>query len=251
MNFLLFSIVLFSTIGVMRTIVAVVVTGGRITTTNKLYELGKRYKTDKITHHEYHINYDPVLRPISGTTDGILEIGVHEGASLNMWLDYFPNAFIYGMDIGKEAMGARYKIFKGDQNSEEDIARLKTELVGRRLAFINDDGSHVPSHQLFTFNALFPLLNEGGIYIIEDVETSYWRDGSLYGYNVKCGYKHPDSIVEIFKDVADSVNAEFAGERATRVQHYDKIGSITFAPNCIIIAKRTREIRPYRFAMNL
>lgn len=219
---------------------------------NRLYELGQKYGTDKITHHEYHLNYDPVLRPICGTTDAILEIGVNEGASLKMWLEYFPYAFVYGMDIGKESAGERFRIFKGDQSRDEDLERLKSELSGKRIAFINDDGSHVPSHQLQTFNALFPILAEGGIYIIEDIETSYWRDGTLYGYSVKCGYKHPDSIVEIFKDAADSVNAEFAGERrTTRVQHQNKIGSITFAPNCIIIVKRTREIRPYRYAVNL
>jgi hypothetical protein len=94
-------------------------------------------------------------------------------------------------------------------------------------------------------------LQEGGVYIIEDIETSYWTKNGLYGYTTRYGYKHPDSIVEVFKEVADSVNTEFAGERPNRVKHHNLIGSITFCKNCIIIVKQTQTNEPYRFAENL
>lgn len=219
---------------------------------NRIEVLGTKHGTDKITHHQYHLSYEIFLSPLYEKTGAILEIGVNEGASLNMWLDLFPNAFIYGMDIDKTYEGTRHKIFQGDQSRVDHLERLKLNIQNTPIWFINDDGSHVPEHQILTFNVLFPTLEEGGVYIIEDIETSYWSNGILYGYNVRCGYKHPDSIVEIFKDVADAVNSEFAGRgRTTRVQHQDQIGSITFAPNCIIIVKRTRENRPYRYAVNL
>jgi len=219
---------------------------------NRIQELGVKYGTDKITHHQYHLCYETFLKPLYEKSGAILEIGINEGASLNMWQELFPNAFIYGMDIDKTYEGVRHKIFQGDQSRVDHLERLKMNFQHIPLWFINDDGSHVPAHQILTFNVLFPTLEEGGVYIIEDIETSYWRNGTLYGYNVRCGYKHPESIVEIFKDVADAVNSEFAGrERTTRVQHQDQIGSITFGPNCIIIVKRTRENRPYRFAVNL
>lgn len=220
---------------------------------NRIFELGTKHGTDKVTHHEYHLSYELFLKPFYEKSGAILEIGINEGASLNMWRELFPNAFIYGMDIDREYEGERHKIFKGDQSKPEDLEMLKTNVRDHNpIWFINDDGSHVPSHQILTFNSIFPILEEGGVYIIEDIETSYWRNGRLYGYGVRCGYKHPDSIVEIFKDVADAVNSEFAGQRRTsRVQHQDQIGSVTFAPNCIIIVKRTRPHRPYRFAENI
>jgi len=104
---------------------------------------------------------------------------------------------------------------------------------------------------LLTFNTLFPALREGGVYIIEDIETSYWTKEGLYGYQTRYGYKHPDSIVEIFKEVADSINSEFAGTRPNRVLHHNMIGSMTFAKNCIIITKQTQIDRPYRFSRKL
>jgi hypothetical protein len=105
--------------------------------------------------------------------------------------------------------------------------------------------------RIFTFNTLFPALREGGVYIIEDVETSYWTKGGLYGYQTRYGYKHPDSIVEIFKEVSDSINREFAGNHENRVQHHNMIGSMTFAKNCIILTKQTQVDRPYRFSQCL
>jgi len=53
---------------------------------------------------------------------------------------------------------------------EDVVSKIK-----HPVCFINDDGSHVPEHQLFSFDYLFhELLMPGGTYIIEDVETSYW-----------------------------------------------------------------------------
>jgi hypothetical protein len=126
----------------------------------------------------------------------------------------------------------------------EDLNKVKYAIKDKNLFFINDDGSHIPEHQLLTFNELFPLLCEGCIYIIEDIETSYWTKGEIYGYQANYGYKHPNSIIEVFKDVVDSVNSEFAGEKINKVLHHDKIGYITFAKNCIIIVKKnSREKR--------
>jgi len=99
---------------------------------------------------------------------------------------------------------------------------------------------------------LFPLLEDGGIYIIEDIETSYWTKNGLYGYPTNYGYKHPKSIVEIFKNATDCVNKEFMTQNIeTPVQHLDNIKMIAFAYNCIIIEKGKREKRGYRFSQNL
>lgn len=214
---------------------------------NKIYELGTKYDSDKITHHNYHGIYDFFLKSFYNDTGSLLEIGIDSGKSLNMWLELFPNAFIYGMDINIAHIYDRFNIIKGDQSNIYDLHKVKN-IIGNDLFLINDDGSHIPEHQLLTFNTLFPSLREGGIYIIEDIETSYWVKGGLYGYETRYGYKHPNSIVEIFKDVADSINSEFAGEHKSKLENTNMIDSITFSKNCIIIVKKTQLARHYRYS---
>lgn len=218
---------------------------------NKMYNVGLKSETDKVTYHNYHEIYDLFLKNLYDKEGSIFEIGINSGNSLKMWLELFPNAHIYGMDINLNYEGDRHNVFKGDQSKIEDLNMIKSHITSDNLFFINDDGSHLPEHQLLTFNELFPLLCEGGIYIIEDIETSYWTRNDVYGYPTRYGYKHPNSILEIFKEVVDTVNSEFCGSRLNKVKHHDKISSVTFFKNCIIIVKKTQEKRNYRFSYNL
>lgn len=64
---------------------------------NEFSLLGRLYGTDKIYHHGYHRYYPRYIEPFKNIKNGgMFEIGIHAGRSLNMWKDYFPNAFIYG-----------------------------------------------------------------------------------------------------------------------------------------------------------
>ena len=73
---------------------------------------------------------------------------------------------------------------------------------------IIDDGSHLPSHQLLSLETLWPSLAPGGLYIVEDVETSYWaQHATLYGYS----YIGQPSIVDRLKLVADTINRQGIG----------------------------------------
>lgn len=210
--------------------------------------------SDKITHHQYHKVYPAYIEKFYNYTGGIIEIGLQpdtQYASLNMWIELFPYMHIYGMDReAPDKSENRYTIFNCDQS---DANQLDTciEKIKHPIYFINDDGSHVPEHQLLTFNKLFPLLKVGGVYIIEDIETSYWTKGHIYGYDTRYGKGHSKSIIEIFKNAIDGVNVEFSQSYKGKVQHQKEIGSITFAENCIIITKREFKNREYRFHGNL
>lgn len=229
---------------------------------NDLKHYGYLFKTDKITTHGYHRFYHKELVEYKHKTMGMIEIGVDQFKSIDMWKHYFPKAFIYGIDINVQYEDARIKIFKIDQSKLDQLQSIKSQLI-HPIYVINDDGSHVPSHQLLTFDYLFSnVLKDGGTYIIEDIEVSYWKNGHLYGYDVNLGYEHPESIVEKFKLVLDYVNSFCLNEESKQKleektsflskETKDKILSITFAASCIIIKKKSLndmqyQKQPYNF----
>jgi hypothetical protein len=199
----------------------------------------------------------------------MLEIGIDQSHSLHTWLDYFPLAFIYGIDISVTAKGPRHLILQADQSRLSEVRRVVEREVKHPLFFIIDDGSHVPEHQVQCFDYLFgSVLLPGGTYILEDVETSYWTRNNIYGYPTRYGYHHERSAIEIFKDLVDDINREFLTER-NRAAQEERVGqevsaatrrhisSITFGQNCIVVVKKTDEERTayddrvYRFRANL
>ena len=224
-----------------------------LTHKNRMYEIGKNLYTDKIYYHQYYKYYDQFLQPYYDSSGCMIEIGLgqHDAPSSKLWLDLFKNAYIYGIDILLNYTSTdRFKPLQCDQSNMNDLLLIKEQLHGKNIFFINDDGSHIPEHQLLTFNILFPLLQNGGVYIIEDIETSYWIHGNCYNYDTNYGYKNNRSIIEIFKDAIDNINSEFIYDKnilSTNVWHQNYIESITFAKNCIIIKKNLIEEREYRF----
>lgn len=220
-------------------------------TNNLMLQSGQLSNTDKFIHHEYHKYYEPVLKPFYNSHGSIVEIGIGSGVSLPIWASLFKNAHIYGVDKDTEIKNSeKYTILIADQSNVNDLNNLKKSLTDKNVFFINDDGSHIPEHQLLSFNTLFPIVAEGGFYIIEDIETSYWSRGECYGYKTNYGYKHPNSMIEIFKEAADIINREFIVDKtrlSNKIQHYDYIESITFARNCIIVKKNYNATRDYRF----
>src|SRR5690606_35486685 len=96
--------------------------------------------------------------------------------SVRMWLEFFPKATVFGFDKQDiKNFGDRFKFYKGDQSRFYDLLRF-SELTGNNIDFIIDDGSHRPTHQLMSFMYFWPLLQKGGIYIIEDCNALIQND---------------------------------------------------------------------------
>ena len=87
-----------------------------------------------------------------------------------MWLDYFPRANLYGLDIDDFSTVdlPRTQIFQGDQGTPQDL--LAVVEVASNFDIIIDDGSHASYHQQTSLRTLFPFLSSGGIYIVEDLD---------------------------------------------------------------------------------
>lgn len=213
-----------------------------------MYKYKEIYKSDKMTYHGYERYYDMFLIPYKNKKIKLLEIGVLDGNSIKMWCDIFKNGHVYGFDINSKFKYNKATIINGNQNNKNDLNKLIEEI--KKATIIIDDGSHKPEHQLFTFNYLFKnLLDYGGLYIIEDIETSYWKNGNLYGNKINAGYNSENNIVNIFKNILDIINSEYLLS-ATKQQIYENnkidkenlkcISSITFGMNCIIIKKKSK-----------
>ncbi len=77
--------------------------------TDPLTRIGRRYGTDKV-EHGFCAFYDEHLDASRGRVRKVLEIGVFQGASLQMWRDYFPRATIHGLDTRLPDLGATTRI---------------------------------------------------------------------------------------------------------------------------------------------
>lgn len=131
-----------------------------------------------------------------------LEIGVFDGGSLDMWRRYFgAPATIVGIDINPacaERVDPPNIVRIGSQTDQKFLHDVIKEFGSPDI--ILDDGSHVASHQRASFAVLFPLLKEGGLYIIEDTHTAYWPDW-------EGGYKRKGSIIEDIKQMIDDMHS--------------------------------------------
>ena len=109
----------------------------------------------------------------SNIQGSMLEIGIHHKSSLKLWLEYFPHAYIYGIDISINDQGNRYKIIKCDQSDSKMLkAVVKREIEPLHLPmfFIIDDGSHIPEHQ----SKYIPTVYVASLYIQNKVVCKHF-----------------------------------------------------------------------------
>ena len=148
-----------------------------------LDEIGINSGTDKSSKkHNYLSFYEIFVAPLRNKKVKVMEIGVFNGASLRMWRDYFPDGYVLGVDNKPHTLvhaGERIDVRHGDQNFPDGLANLAQEFGP--FDIIIDDGSHLWHHQINTMKALLPLVKSGGIYIVEDLQTSFGEYIANYG----------------------------------------------------------------------
>lgn len=136
----------------------------------------------------YHRHFQPYRnRPVT-----IVEFGVSHGGSLQMWKHYFgPQARIVGVDINPKCAALtepQIEIVIGDQEDRSFLRSLAAK-VGD-IDVLIEDGGHTMAQQIATFEELWPSIVDGGIFLMEDLHTSYWshmggglrRDGTFIEY---------------------------------------------------------------------
>lgn len=207
-----------------------------------LTSLAKVYQTDKWGRHFYTPVYEQWFASLRYKPIRLLEIGVGGydrprvgGNSLRMWKRYFEKGIITGIDLYDKSLlqENRIHIEKGDQGD----ALFLQEITRKNGPFdiIIDDGSHVQSHIIASFEALFPLMRSGGIYVIEDTQTSYWPkfEGSTELMDTI------PSAMNYFIQRVHGVNRSEWLEEVKPVDIPDQgIGSIGFYHNLIFVVRK-------------
>lgn len=132
-----------------------------------------KYDTDKNTNfHNYTRQYNELFKNYRDKPIKLLEIGVHNGGSIRAFRETFKNSIcIVGLDIlelSKSYEDSNNNIYVeiGDATNESFVKYI-TDKYGT-FDLIIDDGSHINRDVFKSFELLFPLLNDDGIYIVED-----------------------------------------------------------------------------------
>jgi len=137
-----------------------------------LEELSQRYSTDKSHHAHYLENYEAWLSPLRDSPISLLELGIRDGGSLQVWRDYFPKGQIAGLDIlptSVDDASGRIHVFQGEQQDKNVLDEIAQSVAPDGFDVIIDDCSHIARFTRQSFQHLFEhRLKPGGFYIIED-----------------------------------------------------------------------------------
>ncbi|CAB3687781.1 class I SAM-dependent methyltransferase [Achromobacter pestifer] len=194
----------------------------------------------------YLDEYERTLEPHRDQPVHLLEIGIQNGGSLEIWLSYFSNVVrLIGCDINPDCAKLTYadpriRVIVGDANTPDTYNAITGEC--EQFDIIIDDGSHRSGDIVKSFCLYFPTLAESGTFIVEDLHCSYWSefDGGLF---------HPYSSLSFFKLLADVVNFEHWG-----IDTLDRLGplnGILSHYGCTLSAESLAQVRSVEFVNSI
>lgn len=203
---------------------------------NIFFNYAKQNNHSLLNKYKNYFNiYHRYLSKFIKTRVNVLEFGVGHGGSLQMWKECFgPKAQIYGVDINpdcKQLEEGQIHIFIGDQGNKTFLRSLKKHIS--TIDILIDDGGHEIKQQITTFEEFFPYINNNGVYICEDLHTSYMKE-------FRGGYKK-DTFIEYSKNLIDQMNAWFS-EDPDKLKVTDltkSMYSIHYYNSVLVIEKQT------------
>lgn len=201
------------------------------------YNINKKLTINK-WHHYFEI-YDTHFKKFLNKNPVIVEIGVQNGGSLEMWNYYFEGKCkIYGLDINPkckklEANFNNVTILIGDQSNDEFLDSVQKLIP--QIDILIDDGSHINSHQIKSFEKLYQNIAPDGVYLVEDLHTSYWSE---FGGKLN----NPDTFIEYSKKLIDNVNA-------FHIPNYDRTfakttNALHYYDSVLVIEKKIKHTDP-------
>ncbi|VTU21374.1 Demethylmacrocin O-methyltransferase [Variovorax sp. PBS-H4] len=183
----------------------------RLPTLRQLYSDHENKTSDKWSL--YLDAYDDIFCNYRDRRVRLLEIGIQNGGSLEIWSKYFFNSkLLVGCDINESCRSLKYDderihVVIGDANN--DAIQKNILACSEQYDIILDDGSHQSRDIVSSFARYFPCLTDDGLYVVEDLHCSYWEafGGGLFD---------PHSSMSFFKRLADVINFEHWGVGGSR-----------------------------------
>ena len=154
--------------------------------------------------------YEEAFAPLRGRKGSLLEIGIQNGGSLEIYSQYFPSfEKLVGCDINPNCEKLKYqdpriRVVVGDVNTDKTEKRILE--INDSFDIILDDGSHTSADIIRAFARYWKHARFGGIFIAEDLHCSYWQEYSG-------GLHDPFSSISFFKALADVIHQEHWGLR--------------------------------------
>jgi hypothetical protein len=178
------------------------------------------YAWDYLTRYQYYFErwrHAPI---------NLIEIGVQSGASLKVWKSYFSRATIVGIDIDPSCVRFADDRVSIEIGSQDDPELLDRVCAANPPTIVIDDGSHRADHLIFTLERIFPTVEPGGLYIVEDLAL-HFREKHLQGSS-------PTSAPDYFKALAEASMA-----RRPAPDWAQMLDTVTFIPGAAILCKQT------------
>lgn len=216
-------------------------------TIEHIYYKGVTRYTSKWSH--YFEIYEQYFAKFRNKQPVVVEIGVDNGGSLEMWKQYFgPDSMIIGIDNRPKITELEgCSIVFGDQGNEIFWENFVSACP--YVDVVIDDGSHYMAHQILTFEKLFPHMNEGGVYFCEDTHSSYWNDKlgnppSAWGG----GLLFDHTFIEYCKKIVDALHEDHIPRESPDfayirpfINKYRSVKGIHFYDSVVVIEKEFRK----------
>lgn len=209
--------------------------------TKKLLDVYNTIEKPSTKWSGYFDVYDRHLSKFVGKKPRILEIGIYEGGSLDMWNQYFgEGCTIVGIDIMERCLQYKYPdnvtVVLGDQGDPKFWDQFFAN--NEDFDIIIDDGGHSMQQQIVTLEKCFPHLNDGGILVVEDTHTSYFEGVA--------GVKgNRNTFIEYAKRTSDLPSKQFFKNTLVEnfVNNYRHLYSVSFYNSQVVFEKGNPGIR--------
>lgn len=180
--------------------------------------------------HGYSRSYDKHLFDNRNDVKKILEIGTRKG-SINLWLNYFPNATVYGIDLVDPLVSHERFIYENLDQSNRQQLRTFFEKHGSDFDIIIDDGLHAAYEQQVSFDECFLNIVKGGCYVIEDMhcQREEEKNGPHYRPTVNTNMDTYQMIDQIMKE--KNTSCDVLLKKSEICKNIRKI-EVEFARNC-------------------
>jgi hypothetical protein len=171
---------------------------------NKFFDKWNNIGTYSVKLSNYFEVYEHILTPFLQKKITLVEIGILNGGSLHFWREVFgDDARIIGIDLNENVKiweKEGFEIFIGDQGDSNFWKKFFDE-VGN-VDIVIDDGSHTYYEQINTLINCVPNINHDGLFITEDVHSSFQN---------KYGYPSKYSFVNFTKLISETLHSKFEG----------------------------------------